>query len=99
MNIVYKGQNALRIRAVCGVDITGAQEKEIRHRKPDGTTANWDATVEDDETGIIYYDLILVTETALAGTWRCWSYIKFLDGRVAYGNAFEFSIREPGTML
>ena len=98
MNIAYQGQNSLRIRAVCKVDITAAGTTTIQYKKPDGTTGSWSAEVESATLGIIYYDFVLITETALAGTWTYWSYVAFSDGRVAYGDPNEFTIRVVGSM-
>ena len=84
MGKVYNGQDALKIRLTCSQDITGATVKKIKYKKPDGTEGSWDATVEDEANGIIYYNIQNgdINET---GNWTFWAFITFSDGRSAPG--------------
>ena len=84
MGKVYNAQDALRIRLTCSQNITGASVKQIKYKKPGGTTGAWDAQVEDFMTGIIYYDL-MAGNINESGLWSFWAYITFSDGRSAPG--------------
>ena len=90
MSKTYKLQTALKIRLTCGQDITGATVKRVKYRKPDGTGGYWDATVEDAESGIIYYDLQSDDDDLdQEGLWTFWAYITFSDGRSAPGEPIQ----------
>jgi len=86
MSKVYNGQTQLRIQLTTGVDIAGATVKRIKYKKPSDATGYWDATVSDESTGVIYYDVTSgdIDET---GYWKLWAYVTFSDGRSAPGEA------------
>lgn len=86
MSRLYNGQTSLRIQLTTGVDITGATVTRIKYEKPSDTTGYWDATVSDNTTGVIYYDVTAgdIDET---GNWKFWAYITFSDGRSAPGES------------
>jgi hypothetical protein len=87
MSKIFVDQTSLRIILTTGVVIPSeAITKEIRYRKPDGTTGSLTATVQDPVNGILYYDLTL-NSTLLdqEGEWSFWSYVVFSDGRKARG--------------
>ena len=105
---IFVEQSNLRIQLTCVQDITDAIETEIRYRKPDGTEGAWDAEVEDEEEGIIYYDLDEPVEPEdpeeetpppeldQAGIWTFWVYVKFSDGRTGYGEAVQERVYPEG---
>ena len=95
MSKIYLEQSALRIKLTAGVDITGALEKEIRYRKPNGTEGAWTAEESVAATGVIYYDLT-GTELDAAGIWKFWAYIKFSDSRSAVGEAVQQQVYIEG---
>ena len=94
MGKIYVGQTSLRIELTALVDITGASTKEIRYRKPDGTTGAWDAISDDDATGVLYYDLDAVTDLDQALRWEFWTYVTFSDGRSAPGEPVTLQVYE-----
>ena len=71
MGKVYNGQDALKIRLTCSQDITGATVKKIKYKKPSGTEGSWDATVEDEVNGIIYYNF-QANDIDETGNWTFW---------------------------
>lgn len=99
MKRIFIGQTALRIELQCNVDITSCLEKKIKYIKPeDETIYELTATSSNDLAGHIYYDVILDTELDVAGKWKFWSWIKFVDGRVAAGDPQTLEIFEEGTL-
>jgi len=50
---VYKDAVGLPIALECGTDITAATTRQIKYRKPDGTTGTWTA-VQATSTKISY---------------------------------------------
>lgn len=91
---IFVDQTYLRIRLTTGVNITGSLRREIHYVKPDNTTGHVDASVEDMIQGIIYYDVpVGSTLFDQAGTWKCWSFIEFADGRTARGTTHKEVIR------
>lgn len=97
--MIYVGQTALRIQLKCKVDITGALEKKIRYRKPDDVEGEWDTTVLDVLTGIIYYDIAATSDIDQAGVWTFWSFVRFEDSRGAPGIPFELLVQAEGVMV
>jgi len=96
MSNIFVGQSALRIQLTTGQVITGALSLKIQYKNPAGTTGEWTATSGGDLTGIIYKDLAVATDLSVAGTWKFWAYVKFSDGREAYGDVVEQMILIPG---
>ena len=99
MSNIYVGQSALRIQLTVGQDITSALALKIKYKKPDGTTGSWTATEKTAATGVIYYDVVEITELDPKGTWTFWAYVQFADGRVADGDAFKHKIYEVGKVI
>jgi hypothetical protein len=99
MNAIYVGQSALRIRLLLNVDITGAQETLIKFSKPSGETGEWNAEVESDSEGIIYYDLLEPSDLDEAGDWVFWGSVQFEDGRIAPSRAIVVKVRIEGTPI
>ena len=95
MSKIYNGQSSLRIKLTTGVDITGATTKQIKYKKPGGTTGAWDTTVESATTGVIYYD-IQDGDIDESGYWTFWAYIVFSDGRDAVGESVSERIYIEG---
>jgi hypothetical protein len=95
MGKVYLNQDSLRIILVTEVDITGATVRQIKYKKPSGTTGNWTATELDPTAGSIYYDLT-GTELDESGTWKLWAYVTFLDGRSAPGEPVSLIVHTEG---
>ena len=93
MGKIYKNQSSLRIRLTTGVQVTGASVTKIKYKKPDGTVGDWDATVEDEGDGILYYDLT-GTELDQVSDWLFWAYVTFADGRSAPGEPVRVKVYE-----
>jgi len=96
MNAIYVGQSALRMRLLLGIDIIGAQEVLIKYTKPSGETGEWNAEVESDSEGIIYYDLLEPSDLDEAGDWVFWGSVQFEDGRIAPSRAIVVMVRTEG---
>lgn len=95
MGKIYAGQD-VKVRLTVGQDITGASVKKIKYRKPGGTEGSWNATVEDAENGIIYYD-VQDEDIDESGVWTFWAYITFADGRSAPGESITRNFYREGT--
>jgi hypothetical protein len=50
---VYKNSIGIKLIAECGTDITAATTRQIKYRKPDGTSGAWTA-VQETGTSISY---------------------------------------------
>lgn len=53
---VYKNAVGLTIIAECGISIAAATTRQIKYRKPDGTTGAW--TAAQYSTTSIYYNTV-----------------------------------------
>ena len=98
---VFVGQTALRTKLFSGIDLTGVQTAEIKYIKPAETPVvdTWPAIIELPESyGAIYFDATASTDIDVAGEWKIWAYITFLDGRVAPGDATTFKVYEEGSI-
>jgi hypothetical protein len=96
MGKIYLNQDSLRIQLTVDVSIAGATLQQIKYIKPiSGDTGFWSATVEDPNSGIIYYDLV-GDELDEVGTWVLWAYVTFSDGRSAPGEAVNVVVHTEG---
>jgi hypothetical protein len=84
-----------RIRAVLGVSIAGASSKQFGYRKPGGSIAYWTASVADEATGDIYYD-VQSAENDTPGTWTAWYKVVQADGKVLEIPAQSFLVIAEG---
>lgn len=66
---IFVGAVGVRLRMHTHIPLTVAGTAYINYIKPDGTTGQWIATIEDAEAGIIYYDVIL-NDLDVAGVWK-----------------------------
>ena len=89
MNEVFINQTYLQIVLTAGVNIVGAKETKIKYRKPSGTVGTLTAEVDNAASGVLSYtlpaDSTLINEK---GEWRFWTYVKFVDDRVARGESY-----------
>ena len=100
MGKVYKSQDALRIELTTDVNIENALIKRIKYKDPDGIEGYWDALSEDEENGVIYYDLPKNSPLNKSGKWTFWAYITFPDGRSAPGEPVaEYIYIENGEVI
>ena len=97
MSNIFVGQTSLRVQLTCSQDITGAKEREIRYRRPSGTIGAFTAVEGTAATGVIYYDTTAASVFDQAGYWIFWSYIKFSDDSIGYGDAVKQMIYDQGS--
>jgi len=89
MNEVFVNQTYLQIILTAGVNIYGAKETKIKYRKPSGTVGVLDADVDNEASGVLSYTLPSGTSVINEkGEWRFWTYVKFVDDRVARGESY-----------
>ena len=91
----YDGQNAVQVRAYNLGDLSTAGTCLIKYKKPDLTTGQWTATIDTENDGEIYYDL-LNTALLTVGNWTFWTHITYTDGRIGIGDPKTINIREEG---
>ena len=95
MGRIYKDQTKVRFRITCGIDLSEVSVATIKYIKADETTGDWTATVEDVENGIIYYDVV-TGDLDVAGKWKMWAYLIFVDLKTAPGEPFEIYVFDEG---
>ncbi len=96
MGKIFKGDTAIKITAICKVDITGALVKLIKYEKPSGDTGSWTAQIETLLTGEIYYNVVDSDDLDESGEWTFWGYIQFANGTFSNGEVFKIIIHDPG---
>ena len=97
MGKIYVGQTALRFTATLGIDVTGGT-CVIKYRKPDEdeTEGEWDAIIQTEATGVIYYDVEDADVVDTAGVWAMWGYATLSNGNVIAGQPFYKKVYEEG---
>lgn len=96
MGKAFDTQTVLKFIACTHVDITGASDRKIKYKKPDGTTGEWDASEEGDPlVGKISYEI--VEALGVFNGWLLWAWIEFSEGLSASGEARKIMIYEEGT--
>jgi hypothetical protein len=97
MSKIFVGQTKLKITLALAADITGYQTCEIRYTKPDGTRGSFTAVVEDENPGVISYDLS-TNVLDIPGRWAFWARITYIDGRISIGKADYLTISPEGAI-
>jgi hypothetical protein len=92
---IFKGQSALRITVRTFTDLEGIGSAVIKYRKPDKTTGEFSAGVQDEGKGIIFHEC-LEGELNTAGWWSFWAFITFADSRTAAGEAVKVFVWNEG---
>lgn len=90
---IYKNQTALTIELTTGVSLSGATAK-IKYKKPDGSEDFWDATITDEDNGVIEYAIESENDLDQSGIWVFWAYITFSDNTVAPGEPVSQGVFE-----
>jgi hypothetical protein len=95
---IYKNQTGLRYRLRTYQPVSSMNAAYIKFRKPPDAdynyvTGSWPAVIDSGATasmGVVYVEFS-GRPTALdeAGTWKFWSYVKFVGGGTAPGEAVE----------
>ena len=84
MGKIFKGQTKLRIKVDLDLDATddiaGADPVILKYIKPDGTEGSFPAVIEEAYKGLIYYDIVSVSNINQVGKWTLWGYITFSSG-------------------
>jgi hypothetical protein len=100
MGKIFKSQTKLRIQVDLDLDATedivGATPVLIKYIKPDGTEGSFTATIEDAFKGIIYYDIVSVSDIDVVGKWTLWAHITFSSGKIAAGEPFIMEVFNEG---
>ncbi len=96
MGKVYDTQTMCKFYLNTGVDITGATQRKIKWKKPDGTLGDWTASEEGDPLdGVISYEI--VAAPGQFNEWIFWAWIEFSAGKNAPGESARLHIYEEGT--
>lgn len=97
MGKIYKNQTKLILKLTANHDINGATTTKIKYKKPvSKVVGEWDATVEDADTGILVFENFLTSTLDEAGDWKFWTYVVFSDGKIAEGEPVVQTIWNPG---
>lgn len=93
---LYVGEVGKKIKLDSKKDLSSATLVKIKYEKPDGSTGEWDAEVE--ETTYVVY----VTETAsdidLKGTWSFRIYVE-IGAFKGHGDLFYKKAKDPSKFL
>lgn len=93
---VFIGTVGLRIRMNFGIDISAAGGvAKINYIKPDDTTGQWTATIEDATAGLVYYDTI-AGDLDQIGTWRLNGVWDPSGATIFYGNTACLIVKALG---
>jgi hypothetical protein len=103
---IYKNQTGLLYRMYTYQDVSTLNQAFVKWRKPDGTSSNsyltglWAANIESAATaelGIISVGFLgRGTAWDQSGRWKLWSYVNFVGGGSAPGEAIEEIVYEEG---
>lgn len=93
---IFKNQTKLTIRLLLGAGIQDTQEALIKYRKPDGTTGQFTATVENQGIGVISYTVQSANDIDQHGAWDFWGHITFNDGKEIAGSRASVYVYQEG---
>ena len=93
--MIYTNQSAVKIRLTGLGSLSDIVAQKIKYIEPDGVEGEWDATVEDASSGIIYYNL-LPSQFLKEGTYRFWAKLTDTDGRTSIGDVATTRVYKEG---
>ncbi|MDR3343132.1 MAG: hypothetical protein LBT14_10190 [Treponema sp.] len=96
MHRIFKGQSALRITLKTFTDLEDIIAAVIKYRKPDSSTGEFVAGVNDMTKGVIFHECI-EGEIDMGGWWVFWAFITFADGRTAAGETAKVYVWNEGS--
>ncbi len=79
MGKMYTFDVGTRLRTTLNADISGYSSVEYKIKKPDGTLLTKPCFIEDQATGIVYYDTIL-NDLSVPGSYSIQTQIVFASG-------------------
>ena len=91
MSKIYEGDIGTKIRLNAGSDITSETTCNINYIKPDGTTGQWTAEVED--TNYAYHTTIK-DDLDVVGVWQVQLYV-VLTSWTGHGEIASFQVHKP----
>lgn len=74
-----------------------AANVKLKYRSPSNQIGEWDTTIEDIGTGIVYYDTPLGQPLTAIGAWTAWPIITLNSGKIIPGTPFTFETIQEGT--
>lgn len=96
MGKIYINQSKIKFTVDLKTNITGSTVK-LKYIKPDGTTGEVDAIIDDAPNGIIsYIPPNPGSPLDQNGTWKMWAFVTYGDAREAPGEPFEFKLNIEG---
>lgn len=96
---VYVGQTKLRIKIKTNIDLSTIEYETVNLKvlNPAGNnTQSWIATIDDEEEGIVYFDLSTMIYFDEEGDWVIWPEIIFYDNKKAYGTPVVVKVYNEG---
>ena len=94
MKRIYKNKTKLRILIDTKCDLSGYQTVMIAARKPDESEVTFPAVVNDEEHGLIFYDVQTEDDIDQSGWWTFWPEVVFDDDRTARGMSVKVFVYE-----
>lgn len=93
---VYVGEEKKRFKVKVGIPLAGLSVATIYVEKPDGSTAvTWVAAIFGAAAdGWIYYDTVN-GDLSVAGIYRLYAKVVFVDGRIYFGERTTFEVFTP----
>jgi len=91
---IYKDQTSLQIRLTIGENLSVTTRVLIKYRKPNGLEGWYPATILDEATGVVAFDVVCGLNDV--GFWTTWAYVYYEDGTVAPGDPTEFGVYKEG---
>lgn len=92
MGKIYVNQTALKITFLLNNDISGYSAVNINVSQPDFSTATWTATVEDAETGEVYFDNFTTTTLSINGDYYLQPEVEFTNGNKILGETYILTV-------
>lgn len=93
MGKVYTFDIGTRLRTTLNANLTGYDTVEYQIKKPDGTVLTKTCSIEDQATGIVYYDTVL-NDLSVPGSYSIQTQIVFASGNQNESETQHFLVHD-----
>lgn len=95
MITIIKGHGIGKLYVNTDLDLTDITSQIIKYEKPDGTTGQFAAVIDNIAKGILAHELA-ESDFDQVGYWKAWAYVTKTGGEIGIGEPFIINVVNEG---